>query len=788
MFKPLPAITTGFIGGIVLSLFYLPEPKFIILLAIVSFGIAVGNLYLTRWNSRRVYVFITLFLILGWSLAGLEATRIPGGVESYAGRFITLQGTVIQEPQVRPDDVIYKLAAEVVVADGRAEYTRGLVQVRTPVTGPVYGYGDRLQVRGMCYLPQAPGNFGAFNYQAYLERRGIYALLKSAGPEEVKILEAGAAGHGVVRLALGVKQGLAGAARQTLDQQQAAILSGLLFGDRNQIDKSVQKDFARIGVAHVLCVSGLHVGCVLAGVLLLANFLRLSRGTIPLLVFPVLVFYIIMTGAGPAAIRAGIMAMVVLGATYWGRERDWPSVLSLAALVILIGKPSLLFEVGFQLSFGATWGILYLGPWLEQIFSRWWKLPRWLSVPLQITMAAQLGTLPLLVYHFNLLAVIAPLANLLLVPLVGLIMLAGFLGSVVGLVLLPLGAVINITTGLFIDIFVSLAGLLEHLPGGTVYLATPPWIAVILWYVGLVLLVEIEQGKIKLPGGRERVKIVAVALAGLLLVLVIWPWGGTRGQLEVHFIDVGQGDCILVRFPGGSNMLVDTGGKIGDLAGGRVVGDAVVVPYLQRLGINRLEVLVITHLHGDHAGGLPAVLDNFKVKALVTSMASGLVELVPGASFKQTPIYEVQAGQVLHVHRKADVLVLGPGPGFSTREEELNNTSVVLRLDYGDVSFLLTGDIEESAQRELMARGWDLRADILKVPHHGSRFFDISFVEAVAPVYAVIQVGANNPFGHPAKSTLEALSATGATILRNDRDGAVIISTNGEQIKVQTAR
>jgi len=541
------------------------------------------------------------------------------------------------------------------------------------------------------------------------------------------------------------------------------------------------------GVTHVLCVSGLHVGFVLAGVFLIAGPLGVPRRFYLLIVVPVLIFYAVMTGLGPAVFRAGVMAVLVLAAALLGRERDWPTALALAAGVLLLFNPLYIHELGFQLSFAATWGILYLGPLLGELLRVRLSLPHWLTIPLQVTIAAQLATMPLLIYHFNLISFIAPLANLLLVPLVGVIMLAGFTGCVTGLLFLPVAELINAGTGALIDFFLALAGLLKSIPGGAAYVATPPWLAVPLWFAGLVLVAETVRGRYKLPG-INRGKTGPVVAGVLLMLVLFWPWHGTGGRMQVHFVDVGQGDSILVRFPGGKTMLVDTGGRPGEPDEARVTGDAVVVPYLHHLGINRLNALVITHPHEDHAGGVPAVLEKLKVDAMVITDAPGYDDIIALAGNSRVPVYRAGAGQALRLDERVDVLVLAPGRGGAVDGLSANDGSLVLRLDYRDSSFLLTGDIEEHAQRLLLAGGADLQSDVFKVPHHGSRFYEPRFYNEVAPDFAVIQVGENNRFGHPAADAVEALMSSNARVLRTDRDGAVLFTTEGVNIKVQTAK
>lgn len=787
MNRPLLAVTICFALGILFNSLFAVEAGIIFAAVLAACGLALACYALHRREGAAA--MLLLFVFLGWFWAGVGENAAGQGPEQFAGHYVTLEGTVDSEPRYGSggEDAVYVLAARAVYLGERRVETTGLVQVKVKGGGPVYSYGEQLRADGFVYRPREPGNFGAFNYRDYLERRGIHCLMTVMEPEQIRIV-AGEGRASPVGLALEYKNALRRVADATLDQRNSAVLGGMLFGSRDRIDRATNDIFAETGVAHVLCVSGLHVGFVLAGVFLVAGALGLPRRAYLLVAVPVLTFYAVMTGLGPAVFRASIMVVLVLAAALLGRERDWPTALALAAGALLLFNPLYIHELGFQLSFAATWGILYLGPLLGELFRIRFSLPHWLAIPLQVTMAAQLATMPLLIYHFNLISFIAPLANLLLVPLVGVIMLAGFTGCVTGLVFLPIAELINAGTGALIDFFLVLAGWLNGIPGGTAYVATPPWPAALLWYAGLVLVTETVRGQVKLPGINWLGK-TGLAVAGVLLMLVlIWPWSGTGGRMQVHFMDVGQGDSILVRFPGGKTMLVDTGGRPGEPDEARVTGDAVVVPYLHHLGINRLNALVITHPHEDHAGGVPAVLEKLKVDAMVITDAPGYDEIVALAESFRVPVYRSGAGQALQLDERVDVLVLAPGRGDAIDGLSANDASLVLRLDYRDSSFLLTGDIEEEAQRLLLASGAELQSDVFKVPHHGSRFYEPRFYKEVAPEFAVIQVGENNRFGHPAADAVETLMSSDARVLRTDRDGAVLIITEGENIKVQTAK
>ncbi len=788
MNRPLLAITICFALGVLFNSLLAVESGIVLAAVLVACCLALACYVLHR--REGVVVIWLLFLFLGWFWAGVGEKTAGQGPEQYAGHYVTLEGTVDSEPQYGSggEDAVYILAARAVYLGERRVETTGLVQVKVKGGGPVFSYGEQLRADGFVYRPREPGNFGAFNYRDYLERRGIHCLMTVMGPEHIRIVASEGGRVSLMGLALESKSTLWQVADATLDPRQSAVLGGMLFGSRDRIDRATNDIFAETGVAHVLCVSGLHVGFVLAGVFLVAAAFGLPRRAYLLILVPVLTFYAVMTGLGPAVFRASVMAVLVLAAALLGRERDWPTALALAAGLLLLINPLYIHELGFQLSFAATWGILYLGPLLGEFFRIRFSLPHWMAIPLQVTMAAQLATMPLLVYHFNLISFIAPLANLLLVPLVGVIMLAGFTGCVAGLIFLPAAELINASTGALIDLFLALAGLLNGIPGGAAYVATPPWLAVPLWYLGLVLVVETVRGRIKLPGINRLGKIGPMVAGVLLMLVLIWPWSGTGGRMQVHFLDVGQGDSILVRFPGGKAMLVDTGGRPGEPDEVRMTGDAVVVPYLHNLGINRLNALVITHPHEDHAGGVPAVLEKLKVDALVITDAPGYDDIIALAESFRVPVYRTGTGQTLQLDEMVDVLVLAPGRGDAVTGLSSNDASLVLRLDYRDSSFLLTGDIEEQAQQLLLASGAELQSDVFKVPHHGSRFYEPRFFNEVAPDFAVIQVGENNRFSHPAAVTIETLMSTDTMVLRTDRHGAVLITTQGESFKVQTAK
>ena len=799
--RPLPYLAVVFAGGILLSGYLiLPVGPLLLAAGLVTLAALAALLFTGRYSHLLV---LTLCLVVGLAMGRLALEELRSSLPDYAGHYVTVQGVVVREPEVFKDRVNYVLRVQCLTLGEEPPSAGGLLLVRVPGPGEVYGYGSILTAHGVLREPAPPGNPGQFDYGAYLGRRGIEVVLHVEDAARVELLGSGV-GNPLVDVALRVKASLVDVSLATLTAEQSAMLGGMMFGQRGELDRGVKDAFTTTGLGHVLCVSGLHVGLILGGFLGLTRLLGLSAATAAPLAALLVVFYAVMTGLGPAVVRAGIMGLLVLLAFLTGRERDWPSALALAALVVLVINPLYIYEAGFQLSFAATWGILYVGPVLNNLLKNLAWLPGWLRALVWVPLGAQLGTLPLVALYFNLVSPVSLMANVLAVPLVGVILLLGIAGSTMGLLLLPLGHVINAGTGTALDLFAWLIRMLADIPGAALYVATPPWPAVVAWYgvlAGLTWLTgrpraapEEVVAPVPLPLSTAAAGLITAAL---LVLVIFWPLPG--GDLELHFIDVGQGDAILVTLPGGRNMLVDAGGWPGELEAGEGASDRVVVPYLRHLGVNRLDVLVITHPHEDHAGGVRGVIERIPVGMVVVSPAGRGAE-GPQVAPPYTRLLEwlgeggrtvvaASAGDRLNLDPDVQIQVLAPPvPLLNNTRSDLNNASLVLRLDYGNTSVLLTGDIEAEAQAWLLATGVPLEVDMLKVPHHGSRFSEQNFFTTASPRVAMICVGARNNFGHPDRQVLDLLEEQGALVYRTDLNGAVIVSSNGKDIKIKPVR
>jgi competence protein ComEC len=532
-------------------------------------------------------------------------------------------------------------------------------------------------------------------------------------------------------------------------------------------------------VYHILAVSGFNVALIAGPVFLGLRLLRMPRRLVALIASLVIVGYALVVGGQPSVLRATVMGLLLLLGLLLDREVNLFNSLALATLVILLWRPGDLREPGFQLSFAATLGILWLTPSVVGLFeSRW---PRSLAAGVAVSVGAQLAVTPIMLIHFNQLSLIGIVANLAVVPLAGLATTLGLAALLGALVSEGLGQLLFGTLWLILLALRLTAHVAAALPGAMVHLPVPHWSAVVAFY-GLLLLLPFLR--------RHRsVGLFAGVLAGWVLALSLWPWvRPAEGRLRVTFLDVGQGDAIFVELPNGQRLLLD-GGPGGERR--LDVGEWVIAPFLWNRAVRRLDVVAMSHSDPDHAGGLAAVLRRFGVREF---WDNGLWEAGSGE------LWEVlqRSAAIRRALRRGEriwmgsalVTALNPGAAYlrgSPRgpASDENNNSLVLRLDWGLVSFLFTGDLEQEGEQALLASRQPLRHLVLKVAHHGSRFSTTEeFLNRARPRVAVISAGARNPFRHPSAETLARLERAGARVYRTDRDGAVIVETDGRTLTV----
>ena len=696
-----------------------------------------------------------------------------------------LRGKVVTSPEV--SQTFYhskKSTFTFQVYDLKLEETWHAVQGLIKVTA--YGarkveYGDELLLQGTLALPPGLRNPGGFNYRDYLANHNVFALLQV---KEKDALHKKGSGAFLISKIFKFKQKLRKLIFANLEGHEANLLSAILLGERSGLPQDIKDQFIKTGTIHILAISGLHVGLIAFILVSLFRFLRFNRKLTFILTIFVLIAYAALSGARPSVVRATIMAVIVLFGLLLNREIRIYNSLGLAALIILISNPRHLFDSGFQLSFLSVISIVCFTPKIEKLFpvaSNRFLL--YLIKAFSVSLAAWIGIAPLTAYYFNIVTPVAVLANLVVIPFLFLVVSVGISFLIFAYLWLPLGAVFGQSCWLSLVGLTRMTMFISKIPLGFFH-CPQPGILFFCAYYALLLLV-FNYKKLNISSGK-----IAIILAIVANVLIWRPvFEGFPDRLRVTFLDVGQGDAMFIEFPYSYDTMLIDGGP----AGASDAGRRIILPFLWNKGINKINLVVLTHPDNDHVGGLASVLKNIKVNYVFDNG-------MPKDSISYNDYRAALTNRVKHYQRiKREEKISGfpqvslfvinpPEPLLTATTADTNNNSVVLKIVYKDISFLFCGDIEEEAMQKLLPYAPILKSTVLKVPHHGSdeKEAEDRLLKAVSPQVAVISVGSNNRFGLPAKEVVESLKYLGAKVYKTGDSGAITVSTDGRKIWVKT--
>lgn len=697
-------------------------------------------------------------------------------------------------------------------------------------TASAWQRGDRLRLSGVLALPNDAGNFGAFDYRDYLRKQGMHWTLTAKGAESARKVA------GTIPLqyrplrALDQFRAHIGALIDRLyPHGDAGYMKGLVAGISSDIDPRQYDAFARLGLTHILAISGLHVGVIVFIMLQLGAWARLTRERTIDMTIAMMPVYMLATGASPSAIRACLMAMLALWLARRHRLKDGLHLLAATAVVMLIWNPLLIEDVSFQLSFIVTAGLLLLVPIVSASLPLPWP---WLRNSLAVAVTAQAVSLPITVYYFHAVQLLSLLANFVLVPFVSfMIMPLGMASVALGAMWEPLGKVParlatigNELTFKVVDLLATFVQLRTVWPQTSII-----WVMVgFAGMGGIAALLHWRQARLQenewwemrfkvakaqaeqqsatapladfQPIQRKPAKAVRLASLGLAALMVIWAvWGlrpsWTSHDIKVMFLDVGQGDSVLIRSGKGKHVMIDTGGTVSFNKKGnewRVrrdpyeVGRKLLVPLLMQRGVRQLDALVLTHLDADHIGGAAAIIENIPVQAI---LFNGTLKDSPGAKSlfelairKKIPCFAVHATMSWAVD---DTLMLEalypmqeqPAANHVPIVDDQNDGSIVLRATLYGRTFVLPGDLEAEGERSILANSpapVKAAVDVLKAGHHGSKTSTTQpWLDRWHPTDTVISVGRNNLYGHPHPTVVARLEASGTNVFRTDQDGEV---------------
>ena len=759
------------------------------------------------------------------------------------------RGILRADPLLLPWGIRYDIDLEQVQTAGEWRGVHGGLRAsyffdrRAPGNPAPVRAGERVEVLARARPIRNFGDPGAFDYRGAMQQQGIDLTATLRNPSLMQELSGPAPkfSHYLARLR--------GRLLNDLDvmlspaEDRTAIARAMLLGDRSFLDSQQAESFRETGVFHVLVVAGLHVGFLAALFFWVGKKLRLPIASRAFVAIAALCFYMAIIEDRPPVVRAGLMAIIYLIACILYRRVALLNVASLAAIAILLFRPSEIAQASFQLSFLAAGIIAAIAqPLLERTAEPYRRaldhigdvtrdgshtpkaaelrldlrslsarlrsvLPsklagysdRFVVFPCRVglrlwelavvSVALQIGMLPLMARDFHRVSFIAPVANIPAVLLTAVIVPFGFVSIALGAAWRSLGIVLGHILSFLIGTLAASTHWFAHLPSSFIRVPSPPEALLAGFFAAALVL------SAAIPMNRKWTSRIALAFVlTCAALIIIYPFAARfqRGRLEVTVLDVGQGDSIFVAFPDGRTMLVDAGGLPGanylhGMRPGLDVGEDVVSPFLWSRGLKSIDTVVMTHAHEDHLGGMPTVLRNFRVGEVWV----GRDEDTPGY---RNVVAEAKARNIPMIHRLrgehfdwsgVQVSVLWPDSSDPVRA--LNDDSLVLRLEDAADSFLLTGDIERAVERRILANGDEIAANFLKIPHHGGKTSSTpAFLDAVHPAIAAISVGEANPYGHPSPDAIERIRAEGTRLFRTDRDGAVTVATDGRSMNVRS--
>ncbi len=756
--RPLFLFTVLWVVGELLGWFLFPSWLVLLLAGLPLLLLLV--FLVRRFRLSWFFLLIALALPLGLWHCGSQAHELTSlGQEGPA----TVIGEIIEDPQVEGDRTSLFLRVFWVEQGSFGGNRTGLLYAQA-WQSPLLQRGDLVRVKGKLDRPEE-------GFASYLRTKGVFWSLRSGQAERL-----GSALTPLGETLLAGQKGAEAEVLQAVPGPSGQILAGILMGRVSTLDPSLERPYQETGTAHILAASGINVSLLLAFLLLLGRWLRLPRKLPLLLAIPLVLLYATLCGWLPSIFRAAVMGLVGILAILSTRERDYPTTLALAALAVLALQPLALFALDFQLSFLATAALFAFLPEMQTWLPG--RFPRWLSSAFFVTLAAQLGCLPLLASTFHLLSLVAPLANLLIAPLVAVILPLGLAGVTLTAIHPFLGQPFLWLAGQGAWLMDQVVRGLASLPSShLVTPSAPAWLETLYW-----LLLGFSLALLLLYRDPRSRRWATAGLVALFLFFFSWqaasPLLFPVRQLEVHFIDVGQGDAVLLRTPQGINILWDGG-----------AGESCR-RYLEDLGVNRLDLVFLSHPHADHLRGLLPVLEKFPTGRLLVGEGAAegeekeLLARLEALGVPWQPVgegFQVQAGP-------AEVTLLGP-PLEGALSWSANDRSLVGKFSFGQTTLLLTGDIEVKGRQHLEQEGIDLHATVLKIPHHGSASgLDSVFLEAVDPDWAVISVGAENSYGHPSFSTMALLEEQGVATFLTSANGAVILESDGATVTIRSER
>lgn len=696
-------------------------------------------------------------------------------LEKYNHSEMVIEGYIVSVSQINPSfhRIVVK-ADRVYLENGDKAINEKVLVNLAGNKEKIYKWvGHKAKINGKVYQPSANRNPKTFNYRMYLKSKKIHMIMDSSiqkikiDTEDVKKLH---------YLLAQFKYTFIDKTMKVMSIEKAGVLAGIMFGDKNYIDGKTYENFQRNGTAHILAVSGIHIGILYSVLEVLLK--KYSNSLLKDIVVVLILFvYAALSEFSPSVMRAVIMIILFIISKRCYRRYDFLSSAGFVAFILLLYNPYILFNVGFQLSFAAVFSLGSIYPFIDRKV----KLDHSFFNIMKALAAIQIGTAPLIAYHFNYFSLNAFIINIPIMLFAGMILPTGFVLLLSNFISDKAFFWISQFEEMLINTIIQMNYLATKILKDGWDVVSPPVIILILFYF-IIYFFSLEMLPQKVIKSKKQIFV----FTGILIVICWIAVPKLYGKYEVIFVDVGQGDCIHIRTPQGENILVDGGGSL--KGNDYDVGKKVLLPYLLKNGVGHIDLAIITHLDADHYKGVTSVMKDLQVSNIAlfqgTNEHTVLQNIQLLCAENNSKLTFVKKSDKIHIDDSITINVLYPEKGLKGEEE--NNNSLVLLLEYRGHKILLTGDIEKEAEAILIKENKRLHAEVLKVPHHGSQTSStLPFIQAVKPLVGIIQVG-ENAFGHPDSEILKRYENEHVKILRTDRDGAILLDIKENKIHIET--
>lgn len=782
--------------------------------------------YLKLYINKTVLIVFSIFLIIGVLLISFKSQKFNNFIqdmEAHKSGSLEVYCTVVSDKEEKEFSNMYKVKIERIE---NKKYTNTYCYIKLDKKdNATIKYGDMISFKGKFQEAQESTNYKGFSYKEYLKTINVYGTFKTQ-KNTTKVLAENNLSS-IFMFSNKVKNSF----EEQLDKlygdniEEKALLKGILIGEVEEITDEQTENFKIVSLSHILAVSGMHISYIIICSMFLLRLFGVAKKYIHILTILVIIFFMFLTNFAPSVVRASVMGIVFLISFLVKRRSDFWVNISIASLITLLYNPYILLSLSYQLSYLGTIGIVLgmkvIGEYRirkekaintleleksakdnsakidnsenakeinlkEVILEKLIMIKEFFINTVIVSLAAQLFVFPIILLNFNNFSVYFLIANVLVAPIIGIVVILGFAIIFVSYVIFPIAVYLNCVEDFLLKLINIMTNNLSNMPCASLYLKTPYFFSVLLYFMLILIFVgmyiareDVIRRKVK-AYKKQFMKLLKLFLVLYIIVIISIELGIFNFNTKIYFVDVGQGDCSLIITEKNTKILIDGGGS-----DSYDVGENTTLPYLLDRRISKLDYMIISHFDSDHVQGLFAVLENIKVKNVIISKQAEMTEnykkFLDIVQKKNINVILAKKGDVIRIDKRSYIEVLFPLESIEKyiSQNEINNNSLVFKYVDKNIRILYTGDIEKIAEEKMVSlyRGTNkLEADILKVAHHGSKSSTIeSFLELVKPKIAVISVGRNNTFGHPSEDVVKRLEDRNIIVRRTDLEGEVVI-------------